>query len=140
MAWTNPEKFELGTDLLALLFTILRDTYYTALVGRRREVRDEAGAYTATLTSPANQDWSLAFGTLEAALRCLPNEHREALILVSGGGLIYEEAAAIFGCALGAIKRRINPARNHRAKFLDIDMVDEDARPDRRRRLPIWSA
>jgi RNA polymerase sigma-70 factor (ECF subfamily) len=138
-AWTNREKFELGTNLRAWLFTILRNTYYTAIVRRRREVRDEDGAYAATLTSPANQDWSLAVGALEAALRRLPDEHREALILVGGAGLTYEEAAAICGCALGTIKSRVNRARNRLAKLLDIDMED-DAPADRRSRSPIGPA
>src|ERR1700747_497498 len=81
-AWTNREKFELGTNLRAWLFTILRNPYYTAIVRRRGEVRDEDGPYAATLPSPATQDWSLAVGALENALRQLPDEHREALVLV----------------------------------------------------------
>jgi RNA polymerase sigma-70 factor (ECF subfamily) len=136
-AWTNREKFELGTNLRAWLFTILRNTYYTAIVRRRREVRDEDGAYAATLTSPANQDWSLAVGALEAALRRLPDEHREALILVGGAGLTYEEAAVICGCALGTIKSRVNRARNRLAKLLDMDIEDGDEEVDRRSRSPI---
>ena len=57
-AWSNREKYQMGTNLRAWLFTILRNTYYTNVVRRRREVRDEDGVYAATLTSAANQDWS----------------------------------------------------------------------------------
>src|SRR3954467_5397980 len=56
-AWTHKDKFELGTNLRAWLFTILRNTYYTAVVRRRREVRDESGKYAAQLASSATQDW-----------------------------------------------------------------------------------
>jgi RNA polymerase sigma-70 factor (ECF subfamily) len=42
-AWSHRDKFETGTNLRAWLFTILRNTYYTAVVRRRREVRDEDG-------------------------------------------------------------------------------------------------
>jgi RNA polymerase sigma-70 factor (ECF subfamily) len=120
-AWTNREKFEIGTNLRAWMFTILRNTYYTAVVRKRREVRDEDGSYAATLTTPASQDWSLQVGALEAALQQLPDEHREALILVGGAGLTYEEAAEVCGCALGTIKSRVNRARNRLAKLMDLD-------------------
>ena len=133
-AWTNRDKFELGTNLRAWLFTILRNTYYTAIVRRRREVRDEDGAYAATLTSPANQDWSLAVGALENALRKLPDEHREALVLVGGAGLTYEEAAVICGCALGTIKSRVNRARNRLAKLLDMHIDGSEEATDAGRR------
>jgi len=120
-AWTHREKFQIGTNLRAWLFTILRNTYYTAIVRKRREVRDEDGSYAATLTTPASQDWSLQVGALEAALQQLPDEHREALILVGGAGLTYEEAAEVCGCALGTIKSRVNRARNKLAKLMDLD-------------------
>ncbi|MDB5451993.1 MAG: polymerase sigma-70 factor, subfamily [Caulobacteraceae bacterium] len=122
-AWTNRDKFEDGTNLRAWLFTILRNTYYTNVVRRRREVRDEDGVHAATLTSPASQDWSVAMTALEAALKRLPDEHREALILVGGAGLTYEEAAEICGCALGTIKSRVNRARGRLLKLMEADVV-----------------
>jgi RNA polymerase sigma-70 factor, ECF subfamily len=120
-AWTNRDKFEMGTNLRAWLFTILRNTYYTTVVRRRREVRDEDGIYAASLTSAANQDWSVAVTAMEAALQRLPDEHREALVLVGGAGLTYEEAAEVCGCALGTIKSRVNRARNRLLKLLDAE-------------------
>jgi len=133
-AWTNRDKFEMGTNLRAWLFTILRNTYYTNVVRRRREVRDEDGLHAATLTSPASQDWSVAVGALEAALKRLPVEHREALILVGGAGLTYEEAAEICGCALGTIKSRVNRARARLLKLMAAEnpqdtFADQDAAP-----------
>jgi RNA polymerase sigma-70 factor, ECF subfamily len=124
-AWTNRDKFEDGTNLRAWLFTILRNTYYTNVVRRRREVRDEDGVHAATLTSPASQDWSVAMTALEAALKRLPDEHREALILVGGAGLTYEEAAEICGCALGTIKSRVNRARGRLLKLMEADAVTD---------------
>jgi len=124
-AWTNREKFEIGTNLRAWLFTILRNTYYTTVVRRRREVRDEDGAYAATLTSAANQDWSVAVTAMETALKRLPDEHREALVLVGGAGLTYEEAAEVCGCALGTIKSRVNRARTRLLKLLDAEDAGE---------------
>ncbi|MDP3853484.1 sigma-70 family RNA polymerase sigma factor [Phenylobacterium sp.] len=120
-AWTNRDKFETGTNLRAWLFTILRNTYYTQVIRRRREVRDETGEYAGALRSPPTQDWSVAMHALQAALAQLPAEHREALILVGAAGLSYEEAAAICGCALGTIKSRVNRARARLLKIMDAD-------------------
>ena len=121
-AWTHRDKFVEGTNLRAWLFTILRNTYYTAAVRRRREVRDETGKYAATLSAAPTQDWSIALRSLQAALAQLPAEHREALILVGAAGLTYEEAAEVCGCALGTIKSRVNRAR---ARLLKIMAADE---------------
>jgi len=118
-AWTNREKFEPGTNLRAWLFTILRNTYYTAVLRRRREVRDETGEYAGSLKSAPTQDWSVAMHSLQSALQRLPDEHREALILVGAAGLSYEEAAEICGCALGTIKSRVNRARARLLKIMD---------------------
>jgi RNA polymerase sigma-70 factor (ECF subfamily) len=120
-AWTNRDKFEPGTNLRAWLFTILRNTYYTAAVRRRREVRDETGKYAASLSTGPTQDWSLAIRALQAALAQLPDEHREALILVGAAGLTYEEAAEVCGCALGTIKSRVNRARARLLKLMEAD-------------------
>jgi RNA polymerase sigma-70 factor, ECF subfamily len=120
-AWTNRDKFEPGTNLRAWLFTILRNTYYTNVLRRRREVRDETGEYAGGLRAPPTQDWSVAMRSLQVALQQLPDEHREALILVGAAGLSYEEAAEICGCALGTIKSRVNRARARLLKIMDAD-------------------
>ena len=120
-AWTNRDKFEPGTNLRAWLFTILRNTYYTAVLRRRREVRDEQGEYAGALKTPPTQDWSIAMHALREALLQLPDEHREALILVGAAGLSYEEAAEICGCALGTIKSRVNRARARLLKIMDAE-------------------
>ena len=124
-AWSHRDKFETGTNLRAWLFTILRNTYYTAVVRRRREVRDEDDQHARALTSAPTQEWGLAIHALQAALDQLPQEHREALILVGAAGLSYEEAAEICGCALGTIKSRVNRARNRLMKVMDIDRASD---------------
>lgn len=124
-AWTNREKFEPGTNLRAWLFTILRNTYYTNVLRRRREVRDEEGEYASNLKSEPTQDWSVAMHSLQAALQKLPPEHREALILVGAAGLSYEEAAEICGCALGTIKSRVNRARNKLLQIMDAEDAND---------------
>jgi RNA polymerase sigma-70 factor (ECF subfamily) len=120
-AWLNRDKFARGSNLRAWLFTILRNTWYTAATKRRREVADVDGRHAETLVAPPSQEWSVELTALKDALDDLPAEHREALVLVGGAGLSYEEAADIAGCALGTIKSRVNRARNRLAKALDFE-------------------
>ena len=135
-AWTHREKFQPGTNLRAWLFTILRNTYYTITVRRRREVADENGKHAATLCSGPTQDWSVAMRALQAALKQLPDEHREALILVGAAGLTYEEAAEICGCALGTIKSRVNRARARLLRLMDANEVSDTFAAD----IPVAAA
>lgn len=130
-AWAHRGRFEPGTNLRAWLFTILRNTYYTSVVRRRREVADEDGKHAARLTSAPTQDWSLAVHALRHALAQLPDEHREALILVGAAGLTYEEAANICQCALGTIKSRVNRARNRLLRIMKAEAAG-DALADER--------
>lgn len=124
-AWTHRDKFEPGTNLRAWLFTILRNTYYTAVVRRRREVADEDGKLAAGLSEPPSQEWSVAVHALRTALDKLPDEHREALILVGAAGLSYEEAADICGCALGTVKSRVSRARARLLKLMGVEDGNE---------------
>lgn len=114
-ALTHREKFRAGTNLRAWLFTILRNTFYSATSRRSREVLDADGLHAARLTSPPAQDWAAEFTALRRALDTLPDEHREAIVLVGAAGLSYEEAAAITGSALGTIKSRVHRARTRLA-------------------------
>ena len=55
-----------------------------------------------------------------AVLVRLPDDQREALVLVGAAGFSYEEAAEICGCAVGTIKSRVNRARNRLADMLGL--------------------
>ena len=59
-----------------------------------------------------------------AALVKLPDDQREALVLVGAAGFSYEEAAEISGCAVGTIKSRVNRARNRLAGMLGLETLD----------------
>ncbi len=60
--------------------------------------------------------------SLRNALDELPEDQREALILVGAGGLSYEETAEICGCAIGTIKSRVSRARKAITEILESKM------------------
>lgn len=111
-AWESRHRFEMGSNLVAWLFTILRNGHIN---GRRkywREVADPDGAHAGTLSEPASQEHKVDLRDLQQALDRLDAAHREALTLVAVEGLTYEAAAAIIGCPPGTVKSRVSRARD----------------------------
>jgi RNA polymerase sigma-70 factor, ECF subfamily len=127
-AWSNIGSFVEGTNLPAWLFTILRNIYYSEYRKRRREVADPEGAIAAKLATAPAQNGHMDLLDFHGALQQLPNDQREALILIGASGLSYEEAAGICGCAVGTMKSRVNRARNRLAELLSINSASEFGR------------
>ena len=119
-AWANRDKFEVGTNLKAWLFTILRNTYFSDIRKRRRELQDVDGQAASQLVSPPEQNGHLDLADFRKALAFLSADQREALLLVGAEGYSYEEAAAISGCAVGTVKSRVNRARVHLSELMAI--------------------
>lgn len=119
-AWRNIDKFQAGTNMRAWLFTILRNTFYSDRRKSRREVPDVDGAFAATLSEKPAHDGRLAMADFERAFAELPDEQREALILVGASGFSYEEAAETCGVAVGTIKSRVNRARARLTEIMDL--------------------
>ncbi len=128
-ALANIDSFQRGTNMSAWLFTILRNLFRSEYRKRRREVEDADGNYAKTLKTQPSQSAHLEFEEFRTALDKLPQDQREALILVGASGFSYEDAATICGCAVGTIKSRVNRARSKLAALLYVDGA-EDFGPD----------
>lgn len=124
-AWTNLDSFEKGSNLKAWLFTILRNTYFSELRKRRREVEDADNALAERMSILPDQhvhmdliDFKKAFGTLS-------DDQKEVLLLVGAEGFSYEEAAEITGAAVGTVKSRVNRARVALTKSLGLESGED---------------
>ncbi|MFN3524849.1 MAG: RNA polymerase sigma factor [Paracoccus sp. (in: a-proteobacteria)] len=124
-AWTNMDKFQTGTNLRAWLFTILRNTFYSSRRKTRREVSDTDGIHAARQSTKPDHDGRLAMTDFRAAFALLPDEQREALILVGASGFSYEEAAGMTGVAVGTVKSRANRGRRKLAELLHMESGEE---------------
>ncbi|MEJ6389464.1 RNA polymerase sigma factor [Gymnodinialimonas ulvae] len=120
-AWSNIDKFEPGTNMRAWLFTILRNTFYSLRRKRSREVADVDGVMAERLSEKPAHDGRLVMQDFTAAFAELPDEQREALLLVGASGFSYEEAADMCGCAVGTIKSRANRGRKRLAELMHLD-------------------
>jgi RNA polymerase sigma-70 factor (ECF subfamily) len=115
---SNLDKFDAGTNVQAWLFTILRNQFYTSYRKRKREVEDPSGMIAGQIAIAPEQPGVLDLQDLSDALRKLPFEQREALLLVAAEGMSYEAAAQICGTRIGTIKSRINRARSRLVELL----------------------
>jgi len=120
-SWQARKSYEPGTNMRAWLFKILRNSYYSDRRRARRQVAWSDETAERILVSNGSQKASLDLGELHRAMATLPDEQREALILVGAGGVPYEEAAMICDCAVGTIKSRV--ARARRAIVASLDGV-----------------
>jgi RNA polymerase sigma-70 factor (ECF subfamily) len=98
------------------LFSIVRNCAMDALRGQRRSDPWEDQIGPRSVADPS------ARAELEAALRAVSTEHREAFLLVEVFGLSYQETADILGVAVGTVKSRMFRAR----QALCLAIADEE--------------
>lgn len=104
-------KFSLwrrGSDLRAWLFTIMHNVFINQLKARRELALDETvedGLQSGPQSDP------LELRDLDAALRRLPLEQREVLLLVGLEQMSYAEAGKALGIPVGTVMSRLSRGR-----------------------------
>ena len=129
-AWNNRASFEPGTNMKAWTFMILRNQFYSDKRRSWRSSQLDPEVAERTLEAASNPMASLELDEVRRALACLPDDQREALILIGAGGLSYEEVSEICGCAIGTIKSRVSRARDRLSTIIeDGSYGQDDIRP-----------
>src|SRR5580700_7608771 len=125
-AWDARRSFEMGTNMKAWTFMILRNQFYSEK--RRSWCQSQLDPEVAerTLVAVDDPEAPVALDELRQGLAMLPAEQREALILVGAGGFAYEEAAAICECAVGTVKSRVSRARRALQGILESGAYTRD--------------
>jgi RNA polymerase sigma-70 factor (ECF subfamily) len=104
-------KFHLwrrGSDLRAWMFAIMHNVFINQLRARRELALDEA---MEDALQAAPQSDSLELRDLDAALRQLPPEQREVVLLVGLEQLSYAEAGKALGIPTGTVMSRLSRGR-----------------------------
>ena len=125
-AWDARASFQLGTNMKAWTFMILRNQFYSEKRRSWRQSQLDQEAAERTLVAVDDPEAPVALDELRQGLAMLPPEQREALILVGAGGFAYEEAADICGCAVGTVKSRVSRARKALQAILEEGSYDRD--------------
>jgi RNA polymerase sigma factor (sigma-70 family) len=108
-AWTKLHLYRRGTDLRAWLFTVMHNVY----VNQRRTARPstQLDDDMPELSQPARDTDTLVLRDLDAAVRRLPPDQREVLLLVALEDMSYDEAARALGIPIGTVMSRLARAR-----------------------------
>ena len=128
-AWDARGSYQMGTNMKAWTFMILRNQFYSDKRRSWRSTQLDQEAAERTLVAVDDPGSPLALDELRLSIQKLPAEQREALILVGAGGFAYEEAAEICGCAVGTVKSRVSRARRALQGILDDGAYERDGRP-----------
>ncbi len=125
-AWDARASFEMGTNMKAWTFMILRNQFYSEKRRSWRQTQLDQEAAERTLVAIDDPASPVALDELRLALAMLPSEQREALVLVGAGGFAYEEAAVICDCAVGTVKSRVSRARRALQLILERGSYERD--------------
>ncbi len=127
-AWDARNSYQMGTNMKAWTFMILRNQFYSEKRRSWRQTQLDQEAAERTLMAVDDPESPVALDELRLGLGMLPAEQREALVLVGAGGFAYEEAADICGCAVGTVKSRVSRARRALQGILEVGAYTRDGR------------
>jgi RNA polymerase sigma-70 factor (ECF subfamily) len=128
-AWAHRDSFEPGTNMKAWTFMIIRNQFYSEKRRSWRRQPLDPEVAERTLVAVTSATGALELDEVRRAMARLPDDQREALIMIGAGGLSYEEAAEIAGVAVGTVKSRVSRARDRLAALLFDGDYDKDGIP-----------
>ncbi|HEV7856424.1 MAG TPA: sigma-70 family RNA polymerase sigma factor [Herminiimonas sp.] len=115
--WRRLPSWQRGSDMRAWLFSIMHNLHVDQV--RRpslaTDVLDDDMPMPPASAAPTD---GLEIRDLESALRMLPDEQREILLLVALEEMTYDEVAATLGLPIGTVMSRLSRARRQLQEFL----------------------
>lgn len=112
-ALTRREQFAEGTRLDSWMYRIMRNAWIDESRARARRsetfVDEEEGS---SVGGVGAQEAVVALSDIDRAIQRLPEEQREAVLLVMVEGYSYKEASEIVGCPIGTLNSRLVRGRD----------------------------
>ncbi|HTH95277.1 MAG TPA: RNA polymerase sigma factor [Rhodocyclaceae bacterium] len=119
-AWTRLSSWHGEGDIRAWLFSIMHNLHVDQ-VRKPRLVVISMEDEMSDIPDRARQGDTLALRDLDRALRKLPDEYREVLLLVALEEMSYAEAAEALGCPPGTVMSRLSRARAQLRVLLEAE-------------------
>lgn len=112
-ALNNRDKWAPGSRLDSWMYRIMRNAWIdeTRAISRRGQtfVAEDAGL---SVGSDGAQEAAVELSNVDRALGKLPEDQKEAVLLVMVEGYAYKEAAEIIGCPVGTLNSRLVRGRD----------------------------
>lgn len=110
LAMSAKDSFSPGTNIVAWLYTIMRNRFIT-MVRRDRETVNLDDVPSASLKVGQSAEIALQLKEATEAIKHIPKDHLEPFLLVVVDGMSYEDIAQSTGSAVGTVKSRVYRAR-----------------------------
>lgn len=112
-ALSRRDQWQAGTRLDSWAYRIMRNIWIDESRARKRRgqtfVDEESGFLVGV---DGAQEARIELGDIDRAMARLPQEQREAVLLVMVEGYSYKEAAEIVGCPVGTLNSRLVRGRD----------------------------
>ena len=109
-AWSKYYQWRQGSDLRAWLFAIMHNVFVNQVRSRRART-ETAMEEVPVIAVRATQSDAIELADLDRALRLLPEDQREVLLLVTVEEMTYEEASRALSVPIGTVMSRLSRAR-----------------------------
>lgn len=110
-AWTKQHLWQPDTNLRAWLFSIMHNVHVNQVRSPQNQTLETLEDEAMELPVRATQQDGLMVRDLDRALRQLPAEQREVLLLVGLEQMSYEESSQVLGIPLGTVMSRLARGR-----------------------------
>jgi RNA polymerase sigma-70 factor (ECF subfamily) len=117
-AWNKLHLWRPGGDMRAWLFSIMHNVFVNQVRSRRHEVEIRIEELPQVAVR-ATQGQNLEVADVDRALRALPAEQREVVLLVSIEDLTYEEVSRALDIPIGTVMSRLSRGRERLRQIMN---------------------
>ena len=116
-AWNKFHLWRPGSDLRAWLFAIMHNVFVNQVRSKRSEIETTMEELPVVVVRATQSDF-LEIADVERALRALPDEQREVLLLVAIEEMTYDEASRALAIPIGTVMSRLSRARERMRRLI----------------------
>ena len=117
-AWNKLHLWRPRSDMRAWLFSIMHNVFVNQVRSRRHEVETRIEELP-QIAVRATQGQNLEVADVDRALRALPAEQREVVLLVSIEDLTYEEVSRDLDIPIGTVMSRLSRGRERLRQMMN---------------------